>query len=475
MLPRRSRTRQPRRASGSVAASPDGFLRVDSSADAQGGGDLQVAFAAAMAALSPFEAAPHLAVAVSGGADSLALCLLAHAWAIAREGRVTAFTVDHQLRADSAAEAGQVGHWLAARGIEHGILPWSGTKPATGIQAAARCARYRLLDQACGAAGVLHLLVAHHAGDQAETLLMRTMAASGVYGLAAMQPVVTLPHCRLLRPLLAVDPGRLRRYLRTVDQPWIEDPSNRSAVYARVRVRQALPSLAATGLDAAALTQIASTMQEARDATDLAVVGWLATAVVVHAAGYAEVDMGRLRAAPRFLASQAVARLLAVIGGGRWEPEGAAVDRLLDLVVRGEGRSAATLARCRLIVRGDSLLVCRERRNLPAPVSVPAGGDVHWDGRFLIRIRVSGLPRAPAPQLRAVGPPPLGIDEASSANVGGVPKLVWPTLPALVDDDGLAQIPHLGYTRASPGCHAQIARVTFLTRRSLSDRDSFIV
>jgi tRNA(Ile)-lysidine synthase len=76
-------------------------------------------FDAAMATLGPFEASPHVAVAVSGGADSMALCLLADGWARRRGGQVTAITVDHGLRPGSAAEVVEVGRWMAVLGIAH--------------------------------------------------------------------------------------------------------------------------------------------------------------------------------------------------------------------------------------------------------------------------------------------------------------------------------------------------------------------
>ena len=142
-------------------------------------------FSAAMHALGPWEAAPQLCVAVSGGADSMALALLAHEWTKARQGRIEAITVDHGLRPESKAEAQLTAARLQAAGIRCRVLAWAGDKPRTGLQAAARRARYRLLTGWCARAGVLHLLVAHHASDQAETVVLRA-AAFGRDDLAAL-------------------------------------------------------------------------------------------------------------------------------------------------------------------------------------------------------------------------------------------------------------------------------------------------
>ncbi|HEC14169.1 MAG TPA: tRNA lysidine(34) synthetase TilS, partial [Rhodospirillales bacterium] len=147
-------------------------------------------FAALMEAFAPFEAAPHIAVAVSGGPDSMGLCLLCDRWARDRGGWVTALSVDHGLRAASAEEALRVGRWMERLGIAHQTLVWPGDKPSSGIQAAARTARYKLMNGWCRDAGVLHLLLAHHRRDQAETFLMRLGRGSGPDGLAAM-PAMT--------------------------------------------------------------------------------------------------------------------------------------------------------------------------------------------------------------------------------------------------------------------------------------------
>jgi len=195
-------------------------------------------FAALMAPFAPFEARPALAVAVSGGRDSLALAVLAHEWAAARQGSVLALIVDHGLRPESAGEARATRERLAALGIEAETLTWSGAKPATRVQQAAREARYRLMFAASRRRGILHLLTAHHAGDQAETLAMRAARESGPDGLAGMAALVEHRDARLLRPLLAVARARLTATLQARGIGWIDDPSNQDRRYERVRVRQ---------------------------------------------------------------------------------------------------------------------------------------------------------------------------------------------------------------------------------------------
>jgi len=171
-------------------------------------------FTTLMAALGPFERNARVAVALSGGPDSMALCVLADAWARRRGGRVVALTVDHGLRSDSATEAAVVGGWMGTLGIAHQVLAWEGTKPRSGVQAKARAARYELLTGWCRRAGILHLVLAHEMEDQAETILMRLTRGSGRHGLAGMSAVSETSGVRILRPLLGVGRERLTATLR---------------------------------------------------------------------------------------------------------------------------------------------------------------------------------------------------------------------------------------------------------------------
>ena len=132
-----------------------------------GGSATPIPAAAFAAALDNLEStATGIAIGVSGGSDSMALLHLFAAWARRRpKVRLVAFTVDHGLRATSAAEAKQVAAWCHALGVDHRILRWRGDKPRTGLQAAARAARYRLLGDACrNACGRLRQFRRHHPG-----------------------------------------------------------------------------------------------------------------------------------------------------------------------------------------------------------------------------------------------------------------------------------------------------------------------
>ncbi len=200
-------------------------------------------FAAAMAGLGPFEPRPRIAAAVSGGADSMALALLADGWAKARGGALLALSVDHGLRAESADEAAATVARLGARGIATRLLRLEGLAHGNAMAERARDARFAVLTRACASVGILHLLLGHHAGDQAETVLMRALGGSGPAGMAGMLPLVETASIRILRPLLGISPARLRATVVTAGLAWVEDPSNadRRALRPRLRMLRAGP------------------------------------------------------------------------------------------------------------------------------------------------------------------------------------------------------------------------------------------
>jgi tRNA(Ile)-lysidine synthase len=438
---------------------------------------LDDAFAEAMAAFGPFEARPHLAAAVSGGADSLALALLADRWARAQGGRVTALTLDHGLRPDSGEEAARVGAWLAGRGIAHEILEWPGAKPASAIQARARAARYAILGAWCRAAGVLHLLLAHQREDQAETLLLRLAGGSGPDGLAGMSAVVEMPDARILRPLLGMSRRALESFLAGLGQDWIEDPSNRDPRFARTRVRHGLSALAAHGLTAETLAAAARRFADVRVALEAATAALLARAARVHPAGFAVLSLAEFRTAPAEIAARALARALAAVGGRAHPPALDKAARLLGAAARAkESGNVGALAGCVVEwhARAGSaeLMLRRESRGLPEPEPVAATVRCGWDGRFDVVI-----PAAPKPLILS----PLGEDgwheiarTAPDLNDCPVPRPVRSVLPALRDAEGVARIPHLGYTRPGTEAWLMAADAVFRPRRPLASPGFFV-
>jgi len=347
-------------------------------------------FAALIERLGPFERRPRLAVGVSGGADSLALVLLADRWARSRGGEVTALTVDHGLRPESAAEAAQVGEWLARRGIAHHVLRWEGAKPRTGIQQAAREARRALLLEWCRQAGVLHLLLAHHHDDQLETMMLRRVHGSGPDGLAAMAAVVETPEVRILRPLLDVPGHRLKATLQHLGQPWIEDPSNRDPTFERVRIRQSLSAPAHGTAGGAPVPPDPHRFGAARAARDAEVAALLAAAAAIYPEGWAVLDPIRLRAADTELSRRALTRILLAVGGAAYPPRSERLERLHDVLRRDALGGGHTLAGCRILPRRGGILFVREPAAAAHDVAVDRAGTFEWDRRFVVKVAGRG-------------------------------------------------------------------------------------
>ena len=209
--------------------------------------------------------AQDIAVAVSGGPDSMALCHLLKGIGL----QVHALTVDHGLRAEAAEEAQKVGQWLEGwTGFEHHILKW-GSPTETALQEEARKARYGLMADYCREHGIAHLFLAHHRDDQAETLLFRLAKGSGLDGLAGMQALQEYEGLTLVRPLLGVSKDALVKTCETAGVDFIEDPSNENADFARARLRQARAVLEEEGLSSKRLAVTAMRLSRARQALEI--------------------------------------------------------------------------------------------------------------------------------------------------------------------------------------------------------------
>ena len=419
----------------------------------------QQEFDALMEALPRVGGASSVAVAVSGGPDSMALALLAHGWAAPRGIALTALTVDHGLRPESAAEAAAVAMWMSACGIDHHILAW-GDRPRGNLQAEARRARYGLLENWCAARRIPVLLLAHHLEDQAETVLLRLGRGSGVYGLAGMAaeaPPAWPGAPARVRPLLDVPKARLAAMLRAAGQDWIEDPSNSNPAFARVRARSVWPALAPLGITPARLAGTARQMARARAALDAEAHALIAAAATFADGGWCVLRPAALEAAHEEVGLRALALLLMAVGGGGYPPRLERLERLWAHLRTGLPR-AMTLAGCRVIPGKDALLVVRETRGMQGPLPLGDRPQI-WDGRYIASGQGVAIDR-----LRPGAMASLRLALADSA-LKLVPAAARPVLPAVYDGYGLLAVPAFGYCR--PGAHMPDVALDFLPRHHL--------
>ncbi len=381
-------------------------------------------FGAAMDRLGPFEPSPAVAVAVSGGADSMGLAVLAHDWMGSLGGSVRALVVDHGLRAASANEAQETMERLGRLGIAGRILRLSGLKPGSALAERSRIMRYEVLANACAEAGILHLLLGHHAADQVETLAMRVLRGSQTHGLAGMPALRETAGVRMIRPLLGVEPLALRDLLIARGIGWVEDPSNRDLRALRPRLRRALASAPGGG---DGLRASLSSVAQLRRREEEEVGAELAQRAAIRPEGFALLSPGRISVA-------ALRALVRTIGGGRYPPSHTQISHL------AARPGPATVAGVRILPAGrlgDGMLIVREEAAIgPA---VPACHGAIWDGRF------RQIARGSVPSSTSIGK--LGEDATRFRGCSNLPSAVLRTMPALRVGEVLASVPHLGYAR----------------------------
>jgi tRNA(Ile)-lysidine synthase len=411
--------------------------------------------------LDPATDAP-LAVAFSGGGDSLALLLAARAWTRGCGRPLLALHVDHGLQPRSAAWADQAQALAERLGVPFRKLSWRGEKPAWGLPAAARAARHALIAEAARQAGAGVILLGHTLDDQLENALMRD-AGAPVGALSEWSASPAWPEGRGLfhcRPLLAVRRAALRDWLAAEGLRWIEDPANADPRYARARARQALEQGArAEGIAPAA---------------DVAA---LAAACRVTPWGAIEIDRERLRTAPAPQALRLLQAALACASGARGLARPARARGLLERL-RGPGAFTATLAGARVLAGADEVRLAREageaaRGGLP-PLDLPPGQTVVWDGRWALGADAGGL------RIQALAGLAARLGPKDAAALRGIPASDRPSLPVLRDAEGsvrlvrLATAGHDDHIDGAAGCVRVLVEPRFKAACGLIQREDGI-
>jgi tRNA(Ile)-lysidine synthase len=393
---------------------------------------------------APLAKASRIALAVSGGGDSLALLDCADRWRRSRASppEMIVLSVDHGLAATSKQDAAAVVALARDRGIDAKSLRWTGKKPRSGIEAAARAARYRLLLCAAKQAGASHLLLAHHREDQAETLLMRLARGSGLFGLAAMRPQVAAGEVTIFRPFLGVSRARLAATIAAAGLVPVEDAMNADPRFARVRLRQIMPLLAGEGIDPAGLAATANRLAGAAEAIDAAASALFEKAVSADDHAVASIDAGAFSTAPQEIRLRSLVRILLAVGGDQYPPRFERLVALADAIARHDGRARLkrTLSGTVIEWRRGCFVIYREiGRNGLSEIAVGSGFSDLWDHRFQVKTgskAPSGLKLA---ALGEAGRRAIGVG-ARSAAPGAMAAL-----PAMWRGKTLCAVPTLGY------------------------------
>jgi tRNA(Ile)-lysidine synthase len=336
--------------------------------------------AAAADFLNRIRGPAHILVAISGGSDSTGL-LVALADGLKTFPRpdikLSAATIDHGLRAESAAEAESVAMLCSRLGIAHETSRWAGEKPKSGIMAAAREARYGLLADVAAKISANLIVTAHTFDDQQETLAMRaarTVSEDGA-GTGIADAILFDRRIWIVRPFLGCRRSDIRDYLSRRNIGWIDDPSNEDPHYERVRIRKSLAQQADTLVDRP------DAGGAARTALSVAAADWLEANVTVHDCALCEIRPEGLRTEAKLL-RYALSNLAAVFGGQTFPVGRDRMDRILDFLAASiAGRR--TVAGTVFDLRRDGLFLMRESRGI-VPLVLAPGATGAWDGRFEI-------------------------------------------------------------------------------------------
>ena len=309
-------------------------------------------------------------------------------------GGSRAVTVDHGLRAESAAEAAAVAALCAGRGIPHDVLRWEGWDGRGNLQDQARQARRRLIAAWARGRGISAVALGHTLDDQAETLVMRLARGSGVDGLSGMLPVAEAEGIRWLRPLLGTRRAALRAWLEAQGVAWAEDPSNADARFDRVRARLALPVLAGLGIGPERLAATARAMARARAALERATADLARLCLADGGAGDLLLDPQPFAAGAEEVRLRLLSAALSWVSGAVYRPRLVRLEAALAAVEGGGVGHGLTLHGCVLRTRGGRVAIRRELARMAAAVPLAAG---RWDGRWEIE---GTPPRRPRPQHR---------------------------------------------------------------------------
>jgi tRNA(Ile)-lysidine synthase len=386
-------------------------------------------FASQMEVFFAGDAPAQLAIACSGGGDSMALLDLACRWAKKNDTFIHAVIIDHGLRPGSTEEAESAAETANALGAVSAVKEWKGWKGVGNLQNAARAARRKLLVDYAGSQDITEVMLGHTLDDQAETFLMRLARGSGVEGLSGMARDTDVDGIRFLRPLLSVRREQLRAHLLERGIEWVEDPSNDDDRFDRVRMRKLLPALADSGLTAERLASTCDALHRASEVVSVRA-REAAEACVMLEHGDVLFDRAGLASFEADTRYRIFAHALCWVSGNSLRPRFSALKSALSEVLAGE---KLTLHGCLIIQQGASFRLTREYSAV-SDLKTPVAGV--WDGRWILQAGNDAL------TVRAVGEDGIEFIDKSERLA---PRETLLSMPSVWENDQLVAVPMIGW------------------------------
>ncbi len=333
--------------------------------------------------------ANKIAIAVSGGPDSLALLMLIHQFSHTNSVEVIVLTVNHNLRKAAQVECKYVDEVARSLGLSCHILTWQNPQAK---QSEARAARYKLLTDWCKDHQVSQLILGHHQDDQAETLLMRLARGSGLDGLCAMHETSYNNGIKILRPLLTFTKQQLIDYLLAKNVKWHDDPSNSNLKYDRTIFRNYINSTNNSERLTKRLSLSALHMQRTQQALIFYLKQEVERCVTVHQFGYVDIDREYLLSLPEEMSMRIIVSCLMIIGNKSYKPRYKNFINLFKEILNDKYKNTRTLHGCKVIKSDYNISIRREISCISnSQVQIYANQAVIWDGRFRCTSNISGI------------------------------------------------------------------------------------
>ena len=324
----------------------------------------------------------NIALAISGGADSLALAILANKYKYKYNYKLFAFSIDHQLRSDSAKEVRYVKNLMKTIDIKHHTLAWTTVKPKTKIQESARIARYDLLCEACNKHQCDYILLGHHADDQIETFIIRLEAKSGLDGLSCMQEktkiLTSYGHLNLIRPLLNIRKKTLIELCKKNNMKWLEDPSNEDIKYSRSKIRKLLISIDMFR----GFNESITLYSKLKFNIDRILLNTMKNSITFNEVGICKISLDNFLKLPDVFQKKLLNTLIKIIGGKKYPRKSSIINRVLEKII-GLDKINTTVGGVYIKISKDSIFMCRQLDNSMKTINLINYKSL-WDRRFII-------------------------------------------------------------------------------------------